>query len=399
MHLRPAIPADAATLSRIAYAAKASWGYPEAELRNWKSGLTVRPETVQASPTFVAEVGGEIAGFYQLKSSASPWELEHLWVHPNHMRQGIGRALLRHAAGQAAEAGQTILAIDADPQAEPFYQACGARRVGAVPAPIAGQPQRVRPQLELPILNPHRANQDFWDATVKWWQEKEDQRGLWQKAHQDPALVLSPAELAFVRDVAGKDVCVLGSGDNEVAFALAGLGGRVTSVDISERRLTVAAERARTLGLQVTFVQADVTNLAALQSNSFDLVYEGGHVTIWISDIRKFFAEAVRILRPGGLFVVNEYHPLRRVWVDAAGAEPADRYFHRGPYPYTSPEGLPTFEYHWTVADHIQAVIDAGCRIVQVDEHGEKIGDEFWTKAKLDKLPGYLLVVGKKERL
>ena len=116
-------------------------------------------------------------------------------------------------------------------------------------------------------MNPHEANQAFWDASTSWWKEREDQRGRWMKAHKDPMLVLSPAEMAFLKDVDGKDVCVLGSGDNEVAFALTGLGGHVTSVDISERRLAVAAERARTLGLQLKFLQADVTDLSPLDDN------------------------------------------------------------------------------------------------------------------------------------
>jgi ubiquinone/menaquinone biosynthesis C-methylase UbiE len=88
--------------------------------------------------------------------------------------------------------------------------------------------------------------------------------------------------------------CVLGSGDNEVAFALAGLGGRVTSVDISVRRLQVAVERARALGLQLSFLQADVTNLSALKDDSFDLVYTGGHTSVWIAGIREYYAEAIR---------------------------------------------------------------------------------------------------------
>ena len=245
-------------------------------------------------------------------------------------------------------------------------------------------------------MKPHEANQAFWDASTKWWKEKEDQRGLWMKAHEDPALVLSPVEMAFLKDVDRKDVCVLGSGDNEVAFALAGLGGHVTSVDISERRLAVAADRARTLGLQLAFLQADVTDLSALEDNSFDLVYTGGHMSVWISDIQKYYAEAVRILKPDRLFVVNDYQPMRRMWVDADGPEPRNRYCDRGPYRYTSEEGLPTFEYHWTVTDHIQAVVDAGCRIVKVEEHGETIGDEFWMVANLDKLPASLLIVGRK---
>ena len=181
-------------------------------------------------------------------------------------------------------------------------------------------------------MKPHEANQAFWDASTKWWKEKEDQRGLWMKAHQNPALVLSAAEMPFLKDVDGKAVCVLGSGDNEAAFALAGLGGNVTSVDISERRLAVAADRARTLGLQLTFLRADVTNLSALEDNTFDLVYTGGHMSVWISDIKQYYAEAVRILKPDCLFVVNDYHPMRRMWVDADGPEPRNSYCNRGPY-------------------------------------------------------------------
>src|ERR1044072_1767809 len=189
------------------------------------------------------------------------------------------------------------------------------------------------------MMKPHEANQAFWDASIEWWKEKEDQRGLWRKAHQDPTLVLSPAEMPFLNDVDAQEVCVLGSGDNEVAFALAGLGGHVTSVDISERRLAVAEDRARTLGLQLTFVQAAVTDLSALEDNSFDLVYTGGHMSVWISDIQKYYAEAVRILKPDSLFVVNDYHPMRRMWIDAEGPEPRNYYFNRGPYEDTTEEG------------------------------------------------------------
>ena len=247
------------------------------------------------------------------------------------------------------------------------------------------------------MMKPHEANRAFWNASTNWWKEKEDQRGLWMKAHQDPSLVLSSAEMLFLKDIDGKDVCVLGSGDNEVAFALAGLGSHVTSVDISERRLAVAADRARTLGLQVEFLRADVTDLSALQDNSFDLVYTGGHMSVWISDIHKYYAEGGRILKPDRLLVVNEYHPVRRMWLDADGPAPRHRYCNRGPYTYTSEEGLPTFEYHWTVADHIQGVVEAGCCIINVEEYEQKLDDESWIVANLDKLPTYLLIVGRKD--
>jgi len=242
----------------------------------------------------------------------------------------------------------------------------------------------------------HEANRAFWNASTPWWQEREDTRGHWQHAHEDPSLVFAPAEMPYVRDIAGRDVCVLGSGDNEAAFALAGLGGRVTSVDISEARLAVAAERARALGLTLTFLRADVVDLAALTDATFDLVYTGGHMSIWISDIRRYYAEAARILRPGGRFVVSEYHPFRRLWLDGEDPAPHHHYLNRGPYRYETDEGQPTFEYHWTVADHIQAVIDGGCRVVAVDEFGETVEDEFWMQVTLENLPACLLIVGER---
>lgn len=248
-------------------------------------------------------------------------------------------------------------------------------------------------------MNPHQANQSFWDASANWWKDREDHRGLWRKAHQDPFSILNPLEIPFVNNIEGKEVCVLGSGDNEVAFALVGLGGRVTSVDLSQRRLDIAADRASQLGLQLSFLQADVTDLSALASSSFDLTYTGGHVSVWVSDIEKYYSEAVRILKFGGVFLVSEYHPIRRMWAGSNGEEnlPCHSYLNRGPYQYMSEEGLPTFEYHWTVSDHVQAVIDAGCELVKVEEHDLQVEDEDSLEVNLNNFPSTLLVVGCKK--
>ena len=89
----------------------------------------------------------------------------------------------------------------------------------------------------------HEANRKGWDAVSPGWQANIDAQGIWRRCHREPELVLTPEEMEFLRDVAGKDVCVLGSGDNVVAFALAGMGARVTSVDISQVQLDTAAHR------------------------------------------------------------------------------------------------------------------------------------------------------------
>ena len=249
----------------------------------------------------------------------------------------------------------------------------------------------------------HEANMKSWDAVSPHWQAGIDAKGVWRRAHKEPDLGLDPRERAHLGDIEGKAVCVLGSGDNVVVFALAGLGARVTSVDISQSQLDIAAGRAADLGLSVSFIRADVTDLSQISDASFDIVYTGGHVAVWVSDLRSYYSEAVRILKPGRLFVVNEYHPIRRIWQDGADRlELAFSYLDRGPHRYdrsaqvpgAKPGSLPSYEFAWTVADYVSAVVDAGCDLVAIDEFGDQA--EGWEEAPMAGLPNCLLVVGRK---
>lgn len=151
MQIRRAVAGEAEALSKLALIAKAHWGYERAQLQVWNSSLEISAESISARPTFVAELDGQVVGFYSLIPSRDAWELDNLWVTPLFIRKGIGQALLMHAAQIAAERGATSILIDADPNAEAFYVACGATRIGAVSAPIADESGRVRPQLVLSI--------------------------------------------------------------------------------------------------------------------------------------------------------------------------------------------------------------------------------------------------------
>lgn len=147
MNIRPAQVHEAEALSALALKSKAYWGYSAAAIESWRQELRVSNDTITSRPTFVAAVGDEIAGFYSLMPSNRFWKLDHLWVLPQFMDRGIGRALVAHALETAVRGGASCVTVDADPNAESFYLACGADRCGEVPAPIPGQPGRVRPQL------------------------------------------------------------------------------------------------------------------------------------------------------------------------------------------------------------------------------------------------------------
>lgn len=151
MHIRNALPQEAAALTALARASKAYWGYDELQLDAWREDLAITPALIESAHVFVCETEGEIGAFYALVRQGADWQLDHLWVLPAHMGRGIGRALLHHAAGEAFEAGAREVMVDADPYAEAFYLACGAERAGDIEAPIPGQPGRRRPQLRLPV--------------------------------------------------------------------------------------------------------------------------------------------------------------------------------------------------------------------------------------------------------
>ncbi len=149
--IRQARAHDATALSALAMRSKAHWGYAGAQLAAWKSDLTITSEYIVATQTFLAEEQGKAMGFYAIAaataSAPDSWQLEHFWIAPEAMGLGLGRALFSHAAGIVRRGGAKAIAIDADPHAEAFYIKCGATRMGAEAAPIAGDPDRVRPQL------------------------------------------------------------------------------------------------------------------------------------------------------------------------------------------------------------------------------------------------------------
>jgi ubiquinone/menaquinone biosynthesis C-methylase UbiE len=196
---------------------------------------------------------------------------------------------------------------------------------------------------------------------------------------------------------------VLGSGDNQVVFALAGVGGKVTSVDISEQQIEVARNRAGSLGLQVEFVQADVVDLSCLGKETFDVVYTGGHVAVWVSDLQRYYGEAARILKKDGLLIVSEYHPFRRVWKRSPSKlELRFDYFDRGPHrSEATPDVLSAehgeleqFQFRWTVADYITAILASGCQLVHAEEFSNAVDE--WEVAPMAGLPAALLLVGRR---
>lgn len=148
LKIRNASTEDLPQLTRLAHDAKRHWGYPDHWIKHWEDALTITPEYIEANQVFVAEDAERILGFYSLVVAEDHAELDHMWVSPEYMGSGVGKALFIHAMRRAK--GQNISEVEilSDPHAEDFYKKMGAYRTGESVSEIDGQP-RVLPRLTI----------------------------------------------------------------------------------------------------------------------------------------------------------------------------------------------------------------------------------------------------------
>jgi len=98
-------------------------------------------------------------------------------------------------------------------------------------------------------------------------------------------------------------------GHNAAAWAQTFPGAEVHAIDVSAAVLQYGHGRAESLGLPVHFRQMNATDLK-YPDGSFDVVFTSMFLhELSVPDIRKFFAEARRVLRPGGLLINMELPP------------------------------------------------------------------------------------------
>jgi len=120
----------------------------------------------------------------------------------------------------------------------------------------------------------------------------------------------------------------------------------------------------------------------------FDIVYTSYGVLCWLQDLGAWARILARYLRSGGTFLLTDGHPIS-LCIDAAVSEDSPRiirsYFsarlpvccppgEEGDHDYhnvNTTAGKTTYEWDHTLGDIINAVADAGLRVVSVHEYPE----------------------------
>ncbi|MDP6360175.1 MAG: class I SAM-dependent methyltransferase [Planctomycetota bacterium] len=227
----------------------------------------------------------------------------------------------------------------------------------------------------------HEANRSHWDSASADWQRLRDQDQLWRECPQEPALAFREETLnlilEFIGELEGKRVCVIGSGDNYAAFALAGMGAVVTSTDISKQQLRVAISRAEELGLTIDFIRADAADLASVGDAEFDLVCSTNGFFVWIAEPGRVFSAVNAVLKPGGHYIFYDIHPFMRPWKNQTSPIEMEKpYFETGPFEHDGSTGR-TYEFNWTLSDIVNPLLESGLVLRRIAEAPSQ-DSRFW---------------------
>jgi GNAT superfamily N-acetyltransferase len=94
--------------------------------------LLAHPEVLELSEngvtdgrTRVADVGGRVIGFATWLGTGEVTEIEDLFVDPDWMRRGVGRALVRDLIALAQGRGVRRVEVTGNPHARAFYESVG----------------------------------------------------------------------------------------------------------------------------------------------------------------------------------------------------------------------------------------------------------------------------------
>ena len=99
---------------------------------------------------------------------------------------------------------------------------------------------------------------------------------------------------------------VAGGGRHSALYAAA--GADVTVVDLSPEMLELDRQVARQRSISIRIIQASMDNMPMLATGAFDLVIHPVS-TCYVPVVGPVFAEAARVLRPGGLYVSQHKQP------------------------------------------------------------------------------------------
>jgi 2-polyprenyl-3-methyl-5-hydroxy-6-metoxy-1,4-benzoquinol methylase len=189
---------------------------------------------------------------------------------------------------------------------------------------------------------------------------------------------LNRFELDLLGDVNGKSLLHLQCHFGQDTLSLARMGAKCTGIDFTESAVRTANKLAHDLHLDAKFICCNVYDTRKYVSETFDIVFTSYGTIGWLPDLKPWAKVVSESLKPGGRFVMVEFHPY--VWM-------LDEEFRNIKYSYFNEEVIvstvtgsyasknelhePMKEFGWNhpFTDVFTALSEAGLRMEIFREH------------------------------
>jgi SAM-dependent methyltransferase len=157
---------------------------------------------------------------------------------------------------------------------------------------------------------------------------------------------LKEIELHLLGDIRGKSLLHLQCHFGQDTISLGRMGAAVTGVDFSEKAIEAARDLARKAGIPADFICCDLYSLPNHCEKQFDIVFTSYGTIGWLPDLTKWAQVISRFLKPGGKFIMADFHPV--MWM-------FDNHFEKVGYNYFNAEPIVESE-SGTYADRNAAI-------------------------------------------
>jgi SAM-dependent methyltransferase len=199
-------------------------------------------------------------------------------------------------------------------------------------------------------------NRQAWNREVQAgnpWTVPVDQQVIAAARRGEWSILLTPTlptPRQWFPPLPGSDVLCLASGGGQQGPVLAAAGARVTVLDNSPSQLEQDRRVAEREGLDLRLVEGDMANLSNFVDSSFDLIFHPIS-NVFVANVLPVWAEAYRVLRPGGVLLAGFMNPVHYIF-DFDAMENRDELVVRYSIPYS--------DLHSLDKERLQAYLDEG---------------------------------------
>lgn len=140
-----------------------------------------------------------------------------------------------------------------------------------------------------------------------------------KKVLTDPPSRLGLLSKYFI-DVKNKKIANLLGSHGTKAVSLSLMGADVTVVDFSYENSRYALDLARACNTNIRYIVSDVLNIPQKEfTGDYDIVFCELGILHYFTDLNPFFNVASLLLKKGGIFMVEDFHPISTKLITSKG--------------------------------------------------------------------------------